>query len=128
MIKRMGQSCELGIGEVGTDLAGNAHRAREQPSSVGWPRAVLCLAAQSCPTLCDPMDYSFPGSSVHGDSLEYWSGLPCLPPGDLSNPEIEPRSPSLQVDSLPSEPIQLPILFNSHNNPTKYTSILSLWK
>ena len=68
MIKRMGQSCELGIGEVGTDLAGNAHRAREQPSSVGWPCAVLCLAAQSCPTLCDPMDYSLPGSSVHGDS------------------------------------------------------------
>ena len=32
------------------------------------PRAVLCLVAQSCPTLCDPMDYSPPGSSVHGDS------------------------------------------------------------
>ena len=34
---------------------------------------------------------------------EYWSGLPCLPPGDLPNPGIEPRSPALQVDSLPSE-------------------------
>ena len=35
---------------------------------------------------------------------EYWSGLPCSPPGDLSNPMIEPispASPSLQVDSLP---------------------------
>ena len=31
---------------------------------------------------------------------EYWSGLPCLPPGDLSKPGIEPRSPTLQVDSL----------------------------
>ena len=30
--------------------------------------AVLCLVTQSCPTLCDPMDYSLPGSSVHGDS------------------------------------------------------------
>ena len=35
--------------------------------------------------------------------LEYWSGLPCPPPGDLPNPGIEPRSPSLQVDSLLSE-------------------------
>ena len=34
---------------------------------------------------------------------ENWSGLPCLPPGDLSNPGIKPRSPALQADSLPSE-------------------------
>ena len=35
---------------------------------------------------------------------EYWSGLPCLPPGDLPNPGIKPESlmsPALQVDSLP---------------------------
>ena len=31
---------------------------------------------------------------------EYWSGLPCPPPGDLPDPGIEPRSPALQVDSL----------------------------
>ena len=35
---------------------------------------------------------------------EYWSGLLCLPPGDLPNPGAKPRSPSLQVDSLLSEP------------------------
>ena len=35
---------------------------------------------------------------------EYWSGLPCPPPGDIPNPGIEPRSPTLQVDSLPTEP------------------------
>ena len=35
---------------------------------------------------------------------EYWSGLPCPSPGDLPNPGIEPSSPALQVDSLPSEP------------------------
>ena len=34
----------------------------------------------------------------------YWSGLPCPPPGDLPDPGIEPRSPALQVDPLPSEP------------------------
>ena len=31
---------------------------------------------------------------------EYWSGLPCPPPGDLPNPGIEPGSPTLQEDSL----------------------------
>ena len=35
---------------------------------------------------------------------EYWRGWPCPPPGDLPNPGIEPRSPALQVDSLPTEP------------------------
>ena len=35
---------------------------------------------------------------------EYWSGLPCCPPGDLPDPGIEPRSSALQADSLPSEP------------------------
>ena len=34
---------------------------------------------------------------------EYWSGLPCPPPGDLPDPGIQPASPALQVDSLPSE-------------------------
>ena len=35
---------------------------------------------------------------------EYWSGLPFPSTGDLPNPGIEPRSPALQADSLPSEP------------------------
>ena len=35
---------------------------------------------------------------------EYWSGLPFPFPGDLPNSGIEPRSPVLQADSLPSEP------------------------
>ena len=35
---------------------------------------------------------------------EYWSGLPFPSPGDLPNPGIEPRSPALQADALPSEP------------------------
>ena len=35
---------------------------------------------------------------------EYWSGLPFLSLGDLPNPGIEPGSPALQADSLPSEP------------------------
>ena len=35
---------------------------------------------------------------------EYWSGLPFPSPGDLPNPGIEPGSPALQTDALPSEP------------------------
>ena len=35
---------------------------------------------------------------------EYWSGLPFLSPGNLSDPRIEPRSPALQAVSLPSQP------------------------
>ena len=34
---------------------------------------------------------------------EYWSGLPFPSPGDLPNPGIEPGSPALQADALPSE-------------------------
>ena len=32
---------------------------------------------------------------------EYWSGLPCPPPGDLPSPEFEPRFPASQADYLP---------------------------
>ena len=35
---------------------------------------------------------------------EYWSGLPFPSPGDLSDPGVEPRSPTLQADALTSEP------------------------
>ena len=62
----------------------------------------LCMPAkflQSCPTLFNPKDCSTPGSSVHGIlQARYWSGLPCPPPGDLPDPEIEPRSLALQAD------------------------------
>ena len=37
---------------------------------------------------------------------ECWSGVPFPSPGDLPNPEIEPGSPALQVDALPSEQLQ----------------------
>ena len=59
---------------------------------------------QSCPTLCNPMDCSLLGSSVHEIlQQEYWSGLPCPAPGDLPYPGIKPRSsaaPASEVDSL----------------------------
>ena len=40
---------------------------------------------------------------------EYWSGLLCPSPGDLPDPGIEPRFPTLQADSLPSEPPGKPL-------------------
>ena len=38
---------------------------------------VLCLVAQSCLTLCNPMDCSLPGSTVHGDSPRKNTGVGC---------------------------------------------------
>ena len=77
-----------------------------------------CLVAQSCPTLCDPMDslrphglFETPWTVAHQAPLsmgfsrqEYWSGLPFPSPGDLPNPGIKPASPmspALQANSLP---------------------------
>ena len=42
-----------------------------------WLCAVLCWVAQSCLTLCDPMDYCSPGSVVHGDSPGKKTGVGC---------------------------------------------------
>ena len=63
--------------------------------------ALLC--SLSCVRLCNPMDCSPPGSSVHGDSPGKSSGGGChaLLLGDLPNPGIKPRSPTFQADSLP---------------------------
>ena len=56
---------------------------------------------QLCPTLCDPIDCSHQSLLSMGFSRqEYWSGLPCPPPGDLPDPGIEPGSSTLQTDSL----------------------------
>ena len=56
--------------------------------------------AQSCPTLCDPMDYTVHGI-LQARILEW---VAFSTPGDFSNPGIELRSPTFQVDSLPAKP------------------------
>ena len=64
----------------------------------------IVLAAQSCPTLCDPMDCSCQAPLSMGFSRqEHWSGLPIPSPGDLFDPGIEPGTPALQADCLPSK-------------------------
>ena len=70
----------------------------EQDLSV--PDIIISEVAQSCPTLCDPVDCSPPGSSVHGilqARILEWGARP-------SSRGSEPRSPALQADSLPAEP------------------------
>ena len=63
--------------------------------------AFVCMCAYSfaqlCPTLCDPMDCSPPGSSVHGVSQATILESIAI---SSSDPGIEPASPALQADSL----------------------------
>ena len=70
------------------------------------------LAAQSCLTLCNPVDCSPPGFSAHGilqARILEWVAISFS--RDLLNPGIEPGSPELQADSLPSEPQGKPHFF-----------------
>ena len=57
----------------------------------------VCAQSQLCLTVCDPMNYSPSGSSVHGivHGKVYWSELPFPPPGDLPDPGMKPASPEL---------------------------------
>ena len=67
--------------------------------------------AQSCLTVCNSVDSSLPGSSVHGilqARILEWVAISFSisfspSPGDLPDPGIEPRSPALQADALSSE-------------------------
>ena len=91
-----------------------------------WGR--MCVHAkplQSCLTLCDPMDCSPPGSSIHG------SGVPCPPPEGLPDPEIKPASfVSLhrQVGSLPLMPPEKPLFWgNEYMYMSDWVPLLSTW-
>ena len=67
-------------------------------------KKVKVLVAQSYLTLCNPMDYSPPSSSVHGilqARIQEWVAISFE--GDLPYPDIKPKSPALQADSLPPE-------------------------
>ena len=85
-----------------------------------YPMRWLCWAVLSHSVMSDSLQSYGPHPARHlcpwGFSRqEYWSGLPCPPPGDLPNPGIKPRascfaggSPALQVDSLWSESLRKP--------------------
>ena len=83
----------------------------EGPGVAGGPRTtglvlepapsevVKVKVAQSCPTLCDPMNCIVPGIL----QARRWSRQPFPSPEVLPDPGIKPRSPALQADSLPAE-------------------------
>ena len=57
---------------------------------------VKVLVAQSCRPFVTPMDCRLLAPlSMEFSREETWCGLPCPPPGDLSDPGIEPGSPAL---------------------------------
>ena len=71
-------------------------------------KLIQCSVSKSCPTLCHPIDSSLPGSSVPGilqARILEWVAMPS--PGGSSRPRNQthsPASPTLQPDSLPTEP------------------------
>ena len=83
---------------------------------------VCVLVAQSCLTVCDLWNAAHQATlSIGFSRQEYWSRLLFLSPLDLPYPEIEPRSPALQVVSLLSEPPEKPIVLVRNLFKRKYT-------
>ena len=70
--------------------------------------------SESCSVVSDSLRPH--GVSMEFSRPEYWSGQPFPSAGDLPNPGIEPRSPALQVDSLPAEPQGKPQVKNLLEN------------
>ena len=71
---------------------------------------VVCLVAKSSPTLCDPLDCSLPGSSVHGISqarILEWVGI-SFSRGSSLTQRSNPGLPLWQVDSLPLSHLGIP--------------------
>ena len=99
-------SAFLGLEDVCSWCCGLSSVCGRGPLDTGCSRyrSVCVLVAQTCPTLCNPMDCSTPGSCVHGilqARILHWVAIPFS--RGYSRPRIEPGSPALQADSLPSE-------------------------
>ena len=78
--------------------------------------AVPCWVTQSCLTLCDPMDSSLPGSSVHGKSPGKKAGCPCLPQCKSywsSKPVFPMWDPQVQATMWCSDPCSMQRLMQS---------------
>ena len=97
----------------------------EAPSAKPWffniSYAVLCLVAQSCLTICDPMDCSPPGSSVHAGSLSKNTGVGCHSllqgislAGRPANPGLPPCRQSLYHLSHQGSPFNVREYIKSH--------------
>ena len=80
------------------------------------------MRAESCPTLCDPMDCNVPDSSVQG-ILQVRILQPCPPPGDLPNPGIQP--PSLISPVLADGFFTTGATWEAHKTALKFTNLLA---
>ena len=83
-----GRSRDMGSRDMGS-------LGQEDPLEEGMAtNSSILVCAQSFLTLCDPMDCvaCLAPLSMEFTSQEYWSRLPCPPPGDLPNPGTEPAS------------------------------------
>ena len=91
-----------------------------------------CSVAQSCLTLCNPMDCSPPGSarSMKFSRQEYWSEFLFPVPGDLPVSGIESMSPALQADSLPLCHLGSPEKMRIRENemPGRQGECLKIWR
>ena len=100
-----------GLGEEISDL--HSLRADKRirleailPSSQSQRTGLDYFVTQLCPTLCNPMGCSLPGSSIQWDFPGKNTGMGCcfLLQGNLPNPGIESGCSASQADSLLSEP------------------------
>ena len=84
------------------------------------------VVAKSYPTLAIPWTEE-PGSlqSVGFSRQEHWSGLPFPSPGGLPNPGIEPGSPALWADSLPTELQGKPGVWQLASSSRKHSMLVS---
>ena len=80
--------------------------------SLAWLFVILWTVAHQ-----GPLSMGFPRQ-------EYWSGLPCPSSGALPDPEIKPRSPALQEDSLPSEPPRKPYFLNDNTISLRFSFLI----
>ena len=72
--------------------------------------SIVCVASQSCLTLCDPMGgvACQAPMSMGFSRQEYWSGLSCFPSGNIPDPGIKPKSPALAGGFFTAEPLEKP--------------------
>ena len=94
-------------GDICIHMTGSQHCTAETNTTLKQLCFSECMCGQS---LSCVLLFANPWTVAHQASLsmgfsrqEYWSGLPFPSPGDLPSPGIEPRSPALQADSLPTE-------------------------
>ena len=83
-------------------FAGLLSAALPQHHLLGFEIVQFSSVTQSCPTLCDPMDWGACQAplSMGFSKKEYWNVFPFPSPGNRPDPGIKPRSPALQADFL----------------------------